>query len=46
MSTNQKNNNDCKCPTCGVQTRRASHRGRYCELCWMDWMNVSLGGAK
>ena len=33
----------CFCPTCGVRCKRARHRGRYCEKCWSDWLDVSLG---
>lgn len=34
----------CVCPTCGVRCKRARHRGRYCQACWLDWLDVSLGG--
>lgn len=33
------------CPTCGVQTKRARHRGTYCEPCWNAWLEISTLGA-
>ena len=33
---------EIKCPTCKKQTKRARHRGLYCEPCWSDWLDVSL----
>jgi hypothetical protein len=33
---------EIKCPTCLKFTRRARHRGLYCEPCWSDWLDVSL----